>query len=186
MGVIRNNHMNITIKTRTRIPTRGLWQVLQPDHQSIRGIRPHTVGHVKIEGIITIRPISNLLTIQINLGITHRPVKQDHRPFTRSESGRLKTDAVPTDTHEWQTTRPAGMLQSLLLAILGDSHLLLIVLGTERTINRPIMRNGYRLPGGIIIRGINESLLLILPSEAPPFLQQKLMPDLSESFRQEA
>ena len=186
MGVIRNNHMNITIKTRTRIPARGLWQVLQPDHQSIRGIRPHTVGHVKIEGIITIRPISNLLTIQINLGITHRPVKQDHRPLARSESGCLKTDPVPTDPHERQPTRPAGMLQSLLLPILRDRHLLLIVLGAEWPINRPIMRNRHRLPGGIIISGIGKRFPLVLPGEAPPFLQQKLMPDLSKGLRQKA
>jgi len=68
---------------------------------------------------------------------------------------------------------------------LGDSDLLLIILRAERAVNRPIMRNGHRLPLTIIESRIDK-LRAVFPGELPILFQQELTAYLREKRREKA
>src|SRR5699024_7675517 len=89
------------------------------------------------------------------------------------KTGSIKVQAIPSGSYKWKTSGTAGMFQSLCLSILSDSHFLLVVIDTERTINRPIMRNGDVLPFTVIITGIGK-FRIIFTLKFPPFFESLL------------
>ena len=117
--------------------------------------------------------------------MAHRTVEQDRGTLPIRKLRNLKLGPVPADSHERQTSGSAGMFHGLRLSVLGDSDLLLIILRAERAVNRPIMRNGHRLPLTIIESRIDK-LRAVFPGELPILFQQELTAYLREKRREKA
>ena len=135
-----------------------------------------------MERVITIRPVADLLPVDIDIGMAHRPVEQDRRPLACLELRNLELGAVPAHTDEGKTAGTSGMLHRFLLSVLRNRHLLFIVLGTERAVDGPVVRDSHRLPLTVVESRLYK-LIVILAGELPVFLQQELITDLRRHCR---
>ena len=148
--------MHITIQTRSRIPTGGFRQVLKANRQGVLFPRDELFRDIEIERIIAIRPISNLLPVQVNFSMTHRSIEYQCSFIGGSKRRCFKPETIPPNSDKRQSARTSGMLHGLFLPVLCYSHLLPVILNTERTINSPIVRYRYRLPTAVIIIQLTE------------------------------
>ena len=124
-----------------------------------------------METVIAIGPIPHLRTIHIDTSMAHRPIEKERRPLTCGELRYLKLDAIPTNADKRQASRTTSMFHRLRLSILRNGHLLLVVLRTERAIDRPVVWHRDTLPIGIRARHLFVHRI-IRTGETPPFLQQ--------------
>ena len=92
-----------------------------------------------------------MLSVDINISIAHRTVKDQSAGFSFCIFWRLELKSVPAWTDERQSSCPTSMLHCLLLTVLRNGNVLFVVIDAERTINSPIMRNPHGLPTGILI-----------------------------------
>ena len=171
MRRLGDDQMHVAVQSCAGIPTGGFGQVLQAHCQDILLPRTQLTGDVEMETIIAIGPITHLLAIHIDTRMTHRPIEEQRCPLPGGELRHLESQAIPTDTDEWQSSRTTGMLHRLRLSILRNGHLLLVVLRTERAIDRPIVWHRDVLPIRIRTRYLLERRI-ICPGETPPLLQQ--------------
>jgi hypothetical protein len=114
--------------------------------------------------------------------MAHRPVEQDRSPLAGLELRDVELGAIPAHTDKRQSAGTPGMLHCLFLAILRNGNLLFIVLGTERAIDRPIMRDSHRLPLAVVESRLYK-LIVVFAGELPVFFQQKLTPSLCRQYR---
>ena len=118
MGIFRDNNMHVTIQAGSGIPAGRFRQVFQADSQRILLPRFQILCNIKMERIISVRPITDFLSVDIYFGVAHRPVKQDRSLLPVGKLGHLKLGTVPTHTDKRQTSRTTGVFHCLFLAIL--------------------------------------------------------------------
>ena len=156
MHIFIYNQMYISIQSCTRIPTGRFHIILQTYSHYIFSTGIQIRCHIQIKSIITIWPIAGFFPVDINSGMAHSPIKYQSRLFASIECRNFKVQPIPTHTYKWQSARTSGMLHGLFLPVLCYSHLLPVILNTERTINSPIVRYRYRLPTAVIIIQLTE------------------------------
>ena len=135
-----------------------------------------------MERVVTIRPVTDLLPVDIDMGTAHRPVEQDRRPLASLELRQVELGAIPAHTDKRQPAGTPGMLHRLFLAILGNSYFLFIILGTERAVDRPIVRDSHGLPLAVVESRFYK-LFVVFAGELPVFFQQELTPPLCRQCR---
>ena len=174
--------MNIPVKSGTWIPAGRFRQVFQTYSQRVLLARLQIFRDIEVEGVVTIRPITDLLSIDIDIGMAHRPVKQDRCPLACLKLRNVELGAIPTHTDKRQPAGTSCMLHRFLLAVLRDSDLLFVVQGTERAVDRPIMGDSHGLPLTVIESWLYK-LIVVFAGELPVFFQQKLTPSLCRQCR---
>ena len=181
--------MNIPVKSGTWIPAGRFRQVFQTYSQRVLLARLQIFRDIEVEGVVTIRPITDLLPIDIDIGMAHRPVKQDRCPLACLKLRNVELGAIPTHTDKRQPAGTSCMLHRFLLAVLRDSDLLFVVQGTERAVDRPIMGDSHGLPLTVIESWLYKLIVVCkcfaIPvlCELPVFFQQKLTPSLCRQCR---
>ena len=96
-----------------------------------------------MEGTIAIRTVADFLPVDIHPGFAHGAVKKQFRPLA---SRNIESPPVPSDTHIRESSGASGLQRSLLLKILGHSHILQVVIDVKRAVYSPVMRNYDTLP----------------------------------------
>ncbi len=162
--------MDITIQSRTGIPTRRLRQILKTDSNRIFLSLLEQISDIEIESIIAIGPESCFLTIYIDTSLTHSTVENKCCLATIRKVGNFNLCPVPASAYKGQTAGTSGMLHRFFLSILGYRYFLHVVLPTERAVDGPIVGQSHVLPGRIVVRRIRE-IRIIIPREFPPFLK---------------
>ena len=169
MGIFRYDHMYVTVQTGTGIPTGRLGQVFQADSQCILLSRFQILCNIEMEGVISIRPITYFLSVDIHFSMAHSPVEQDSSLLSLSKLRYFKLGTVPSHADKRQTSCTTGMFQRLFLAVLRNSHFLLVVLGAERAVDSPVVRNRHRLPLTVVESGFDK-VGVIFAGKLPVFL----------------
>ena len=165
-----NDQMYVTVKSRPRIPTGRFRFVLQTHGKRVHFIRFQIRGSIYKEGVIAIGPIARFLPIDIDTGMAHGAVEHQGSLFPCHGSRSLEIQAIPSHTDKRQASGTSGMFHRLFLPILGNGHVLLVVVDAERTVDSPIMRHCHRLPFGIIII-LPAEILTVLTGKLPSFLE---------------
>ena len=132
------------VDTRTWIPARALLQVLQVDLQQVLP-RLHEGGNIHSEGIVTVCPVTCLLTIDANRRLGHRTVEEQLGMTAESRRNVERALVVPL-ANPRQGTRASALLRGLRLAVLLDGHFLQIPFLVERPADCPVVGHAHRLP----------------------------------------
>ena len=75
MGIFRYHQVNIAIKTGTRIPAGRFVFIFQTDSELIDFASFYVRSDIEMERVISIRPISGFLTIDIHMGMAHGSIE---------------------------------------------------------------------------------------------------------------
>ena len=98
----RHHQVHITIQPRPRVPAREVGRILEPDGDHLFGLSGIQVGRdIKVVRVVSVRPASDAVTIDIHLGVAHRPI--DVEGDVSERSGILievKVIAVPAHADE--------------------------------------------------------------------------------------
>ena len=104
---------------------------------------------IYVEGIVAVLPFASLLTVDIDNRLSHCAVKVEDctlTVLTHRERG-----TVPSSTNPRQRARTTSLLRCLLLAILYDSHSLLVYFLVEWSADSPVVWHIYHLPLAVIV-----------------------------------
>ena len=149
---LSRHHVNVAIQPRARVPSRRLGLVLQAHGEHIvLSVGPDGFGYIAMKGVVAVRPISHLLSVHVDTGIAHRAI-EDQAHFLAL--GHVEATTIPAYAHVGQTAGAAGLQRRLGFLILGDGHVLHVIVSIKRSVDGPVVRNGDALPGPVVIRGL--------------------------------
>ena len=101
MHVVGNDYMYIAIKSGSGIPARLFGTVFEPDCQRIGSIiLIQKIGHIKMERVISVGPLSHFFAIDEYLRIGHCTVKNECNSFTGFVSRKVTGIPIPTHAHK--------------------------------------------------------------------------------------
>ena len=86
------------------------------------------------------------MTVDIYVSVAHSSVEDEPARAARAEVRCIELKAIPAGAYERKATGTACVFHSLFLTVLGNGHVLFIVIDAERAVNRPIVRHSNRLP----------------------------------------
>ena len=120
-----------------------------------------------MERIVAVRPESGFLSVDVDTGVAHGAVEDEGCFLAGRKCRGFKVQAIPSYTDKGKSARASCVFQCFLLPVLGDSDFLFVIFNAERTVDSPVVRDGDRLPFGIIILFLIEILVVVtgkLPS----------------------
>ena len=140
-----HHHLHGTIDAAARIPAVALLLVLEAHLKVVdRVIGMDIGGGIDDKGIVAVRPMACLMTVDIDLGIGHRTVKHELNvlvTYRHGECGLIIALANP-----WQRARAARLLGGHILAVLLDSDDLQVPFLVKGAIDGPIVGHSHRAP----------------------------------------
>ena len=119
-------------------------------------------------------PLTRFLSVYKHFWITHCPVELYEHLLIGSEFGHTELSAIPAHAYKGQSAGTTCMLNSGFLSVLLNSGALNVVFHIKRSIDSPVVRDGYALPFSIVIKR-SGCLRIILSAEFPPFLKGLLL-----------
>ena len=162
--------MYIAIQSCPGIPAWRFTFVFQADCQFVFLSRFQIRSGIHIKWIIAIRPVSCLLSVDIYTGMTHGTVKYQCSFLAFLKRRSIKIETIPPCSHKRKPAGTSGMFHCFCLSVLGNCHLLLIIIYTEWPVDSPVVRDGDILPLGIIKSGLRK-VCIVFTSELPPFFK---------------
>ena len=115
-----DGEVHIAVEACAGVPAAALVLVVQAHGQHIALPRAYVVGDVEVEAIVAVGPVADLLPVDVDPRVAHRPVEGQAYAALPEVAGDLQLAAVPAHADEGQSPRAASMLHRLLLAILRD------------------------------------------------------------------
>src|SRR5574344_818766 len=137
------------IYSAARIPTAALFYIIQLHFNGVvLSILIDIWSRVNTECIISIRPISGFVTININSRFTHCTIKLQYCStiFRRN----VESSLVKSFTNPWQCTRTSALLCLFLLAILCYGNSLQVPFLIKWSTDSPVMWHSHLLPFCVI------------------------------------
>ena len=154
--------MYIAIQARAGVPAAGLLSVLQAHGYLVLPLAQER-RDVHMECVVAVGPVACFLAVDIHLRLAHRTVEEQFH--MRSTGIRLNSGLVPSRPHVGESARAPGLERGEGLTVLPNGYVLQVVLAVERTVNRPIVGNGYFLPS-LVLRG-RQLMVLLLKGKLP-------------------
>ena len=143
-----SHYTHITIKPGSGIPAGRLRFVFQTNSKSIvLTVFIQKRSDIAMERIITERPETGFLPIDVDTGFTHSAIEDKSGLLIGCD---IKGCTVPADTHIRKPACAPGLDGSFLLEVLRYRHFLQVVAAVERTEDGPVVRHGYGFPLAVV------------------------------------
>ena len=153
MNRIGLDEVHIAVQACPGVPTALLRFVLQIDIDIHAVAGDQIRQDIAVEGVIPVRPIAYFFAIHIHVRMRHGTIdnKGVEAFFVNGYAGMIMSFAHPRES-----TATTGFPCRFAFAVLPYDDLLQVVRTVKRSADRPIMRNGYLLPNGVLRRILRE------------------------------